>query len=276
MKIYKIASDIFFTVSVHEGEDPIRPEHGIQEGWIRVADDVEQFALRELIKQLMDEGYTRESILVQRQKHIKTKSNNGLSKIYSIKKKKEEKLPEFKSVEDVLYNVDDQKASLLQEFYDKKRKQKSMMSWDVVPFARLKKIWQDYVIYGFIRDVDGINYIATKMLANLARLQAATDLSGHSRDNPDDIAEELGYKPMGEQNDDFYWHFLETQYGTPVSDYGLTPLWKLGQQLVEETVPERKLLIIDQMLNIVHQRGDLAALFIEGGKFSLSQLSSIQ
>jgi hypothetical protein len=32
--------------------------------------------------------------------------------------------------------------------------------------------------------------------------------------------------------------------------------------------------LVDRMLNVVHQRGDLAALFIEGGSASLSELSS--
>lgn len=71
MKIYRKAQKFpekYFTVSVHEGEDPIRAEHGIDPGWIRIEDDVPQFALRDLIKQLFDEGYTRESILIEVQR----------------------------------------------------------------------------------------------------------------------------------------------------------------------------------------------------------------
>ena len=61
-------SEKYFTVSVHEGETPIRPEHGWEPGWIRVEDDVPQFALRDIIRQLYDEGYTNESILIEVQK----------------------------------------------------------------------------------------------------------------------------------------------------------------------------------------------------------------
>ena len=70
MKIYKLSSEKYFTDSVHEKEDPIRPEHGIELGWIKVEDDVPQFQLRDLIKQLYAEGYTNESILIQVQKEI--------------------------------------------------------------------------------------------------------------------------------------------------------------------------------------------------------------
>ena len=70
MKIYRVANypEKYFTVSVHEGETPIRPEHGNEPGWIRINDDVPQFALRNLIRQLYDEGYANESILIEVQK----------------------------------------------------------------------------------------------------------------------------------------------------------------------------------------------------------------
>jgi hypothetical protein len=67
MKIYSIEKK-YFTVSVHEKEEPIRPEHGIEPGWIKIEDDVPQYALRDLIRQLYSEGYTNESILIRVQK----------------------------------------------------------------------------------------------------------------------------------------------------------------------------------------------------------------
>lgn len=70
MKIYTINKfpQKYFTVSVHEGENIIRPEHGSQPGWIKIEDDVPQFALRSLIEQLYDEGYKKETILIEVQK----------------------------------------------------------------------------------------------------------------------------------------------------------------------------------------------------------------
>lgn len=186
------------------------------------------------------------------------------------------KIAQFGSFEDIIYTVDDERESILREYYRKGRKKGSMMSWSVIPFAHLKKIWEDYSKMGIVRDEAGVNEIANQMLRILARLQAATDLSGHSEHGMGGkgIAEEIGLKPISEKNSqDFYWNFLETPYGAPVSDYGLEPLWKLANELMSTSSAEQKLLIIDQMLNVVHARGDLAALFIEGGSGALGQLS---
>lgn len=182
------------------------------------------------------------------------------------------------NIEDTYEAISYARSSILSEFFSKKRKKGSKMSWTVVPFARLKKIWEDYSIYSVVRDEKGIEEIVDIMLNNLARLQASTELSGHTQQDPNDIMEEEGFprlKDGSKQADDFYWNFLETDYGTPISDYGLNPLWKLAEQLTSAQNAEQKLVIIDQMLNICHQRGDLAALFIEGGTKSLSQLSGI-
>ncbi len=69
MRIYKTANSTY-TVSVHESEDPIRPEHGIQEGWIVVQENVPQFSLRGLITQLRSEGYDDSAILVKKEKSL--------------------------------------------------------------------------------------------------------------------------------------------------------------------------------------------------------------
>lgn len=179
----------------------------------------------------------------------------------------------FESLEDIIYSVDDARYEIMREYYRKGRKKGTMMSWSVIPFARVKKIWEDYSKYGVVRDEAGLNAITDQMLKNLARLQAATELGGHEQMDPDELVKEMGFKPIGDKNDDFYWNFLETQYGTPISDYGLPQLWNLANKLMSTSTSEEKLQILDQMLNVIHQRGDLAALFIEGGRSSLSQLA---
>jgi len=176
--------------------------------------------------------------------------------------------------EDYIYSIDDERISIINEFFSTPPGTK--MAWSVVSYPRLKKIWQDSVRYGVIRDERGLAMIEDQLLRNIVRLQAATDLSGHSQygdaesivDDPDN-----GFRPFTEEEkDDFYYNFLETEYGTPISDYGLRPLWELGERLSKTTNSQEKLLFIDQMLNVIHCRGDLAALFIEGGSASLLDL----
>jgi len=181
---------------------------------------------------------------------------------------------QFDSFEDVIYSVDEAREDIMREYYRKGRKRGTMMSWSVVPYSRLKKIWSDYAKLGIVRDEAGLREISNHILRNLARLQAATELGGHSQMNPDEMVKEMGFKPIGPRNDDFYFSFLETKYGTPISDYGLPKLWELANQLMSKSTAEEKLIVLDQMLNVIHQRGDLAALFIEGGSSSLTDLSS--
>ena len=61
-----------------------------------------------------------------------------------------------------------------------------------------------------------------------------------------------------------------------LSDYGLKPLHKLLAQLRKEFNPSKKLPILDKILNVVHQRSDIASWFVEGGSAALSQLSGME
>lgn len=56
-----------YSVSVHEQEDPIRPEHGVQPGWIVVEEKVLQFGLRAVVRELRNEGYDDEAILLEKE-----------------------------------------------------------------------------------------------------------------------------------------------------------------------------------------------------------------
>jgi hypothetical protein len=186
------------------------------------------------------------------------------------------KIAQIYDMDSAYESLNEQYYSILSEYHkvkDKKKKNTPHMSWKVIPFARLKKIWEDYAKTGVVRDVNGMEEIKQNMLSILTRLQAATDLSGHGTLSAEDIEDSTGLKMPNGKDTDFYFNFLETDYGTPISDYGLDKLWALAKILLNSTSPEKQLLICDQMLNIVHQRGDLAALFVEGGSSSLSQLA---
>ena len=172
-----------------------------------------------------------------------------------------------------MHSLDEEYCNILEEYYRVKgrRKKSPHMSWSIIPFARLKKIWQDYALNGIVRDESGIAEIKSEMLRILVRLTAANDLAGHGRYiDQEDL--NCNYKIPKGDNSDFYFNFLETDYGEPVSDYGLPKLWAIAQVLMRENNAERQLLLCDQILNIIHQRGDLAALFVEGGTSSLAFL----
>jgi hypothetical protein len=90
--------------------------------------------------------------------------------------------------------------------------------------------------------------------------------------NRDELRNNL-YEQMTGQFFDYYMNDPEGKMGGFISDYGLKPLEDLLFELLRAGSPEEKLLIIDRMLNVVHQRSDIADWFVEGGSSSLSQLS---
>lgn len=229
--------------------------------------------------------------------------------------------------------------------------------WRVVPAARLKKIWEDYIKLGFVRDIKGLDLIEGIMIAAALRLYILTMLSGHTSEKYDEYLEEAwgdyvddyvgrimkefeveidyedpnqteipyddpsqpyqkknvrhlpqafvpndNYKieniPFADYVDEhrenisimgtskiredlmeillehFYDYYTTDSKGNDImSDYGTDPLVKLAHQLSREDDPTQKVVIIDKMLNVVHQRSDLAFWFIEGGSAALSDIS---
>lgn len=53
------------------------------------------------------------------------------------------------------------------------------VAWRVVPFARLKKVWEDYMKYGFIRDEKSLDYIERIIIRNVLLIDVFTNFSGH-------------------------------------------------------------------------------------------------
>ena len=177
-------------------------------------------------------------------------------------------------VYDMYDMIQEQYGNILAEYFAPSRQKGSQVSWSVIPASRINKIWRDYARTGVVRDEKGLMQIQEQMMSNLARLNACNTLAGHSQEDSGEIIEDQGFPPIDGKNIDFYFDFLDTQYGPPVSDFGLPQLWDLAFQLTPTMSAENRLLILDQFLNVVHQRGDLAALFIEGGAGSLTDLSA--
>lgn len=126
--------------------------------------------------------------------------------------------------------------------------------------------------YGVVRDTRGLETIEEIITENILKLYVNTELAGHTQVNPDDDFEEYDYT---EQDKEDFWDYIKE-----ISDYGFSDfggrrpgLTTLLGHLRKARTPEEKVPIIDQILNVVHQRSDLAALFVEGGSAALSQLS---
>ena len=58
------------------------------------------------------------------------------------------------------------------------------------------------------------------------------------------------------------------------SDFGLKPINDILMEYNDESTPEETLVLINRVLDVYHQRGDLSSIFIQGGSKSLSQISN--
>jgi hypothetical protein len=242
--------------------------------------------------------------------------------------------------------MDEIKQNIFYDFlYKNNQNFTKHVPWQVIPFPRLKKIWNDFMSTGIVRDTRGLEAIEDLMIENTLKVNTFTTLGGHTPQNPDDDWEEYvgtyvdrqiecyyqkpidkhqleipfsnpkkGYvqKPQDVESCnqevhpyirefieehtsdnvdvkdlrskliyelsnrffDYYMNDEEGEKGGFISDYGLEPLMTLLSQLRKETRPEDKLVTIDKMLNVVHQRSDIAKWFVEGGSRALAQLSS--
>lgn len=59
-----------------------------------------------------------------------------------------------------------------------------------------------------------------------------------------------------------------------VSDFGLEPICNILREYNDSKTPEEVLVLINRVLDIYHQRGDLSSIFIRGGSKTLSKISN--
>lgn len=159
---------------------------------------------------------------------------------------------------------------ILAEFRDRNKGDKQ--TWTVVSFPRVKKIWEDYSRLGIVRDERGMDDIVQQIITNIARLQANTYLAGHESQNPNEDVENHGVD-LQDFEDNFADFILDETGQWRLSDYGLDKLVKIADELLDAKTAEEKLLLVDKVFNVAHQRNDLPKLFIQGGTRSLNTLA---
>jgi 2'-5' RNA ligase/GNAT superfamily N-acetyltransferase len=160
-----------------------------------------------------------------------------------------------------------------QAMKDPEKNKNYRQKWDVVPAARLKKIWTDYANLGFVRDEAGMRRIAGQVLDNIWKLQTNTILTGHTEESPSRYGSEILGQELPEDYFDQLESFFEDDRGSwRISDYGLDSLLGIAYKLEGEDNAEKQLQLVDRALQVTHPRSDLANWFVEGGSSALSQL----
>lgn len=90
-----------------------------------------------------------------------------------------------------------------------------------------------------------------------------------------DLNESDEYEGMTEYLDEigFYDNLVLPDGSDAWSDFGIEPIEKLIFEYDEDLSPEKVLILINKILDVYHQRGDLSSMFIEGGRDTLSKIT---
>lgn len=177
------------------------------------------------------------------------------------------------------------------EFLEDKKRGISRKKWRLIPFVQYKNAIIEFMKYGvFMRfPTKYIDQWANIVTENTLVICACTELAGHSDGFPyDDFCSAFGFDEDPIEYKKYYSNFsacseyldnigfyewMSLPDGTDaMSDYGLNPLKKLIMELEECNKPEEKIVVINKILDVYHQRGDLASAFIEGGSKALSTI----
>jgi hypothetical protein len=160
-------------------------------------------------------------------------------------------------------------ASLL-----KQSQGKGHVPWKTIPASLLKKVWFQFGKYNRVNEND-IDKIADQILTLIARLQASTEMMGHTQHDVRPELADNGYEFTDEEWDDWMTDYFTNDRGSwMLSDYGLEPLKRIYSVIFNAKTPEEKFYACDKALNVVHQRSDLASMFVEGGSSTLSAIAS--
>jgi hypothetical protein len=153
----------------------------------------------------------------------------------------------------------------------------SSQKWIKLKPQRIKKILRDFAISGVVRDEKGVDQVSGHLIRNILKLRVNNIIAGHTDFDPIEYIQEHheDFNPTEKDFDDFVFDYLydEKSKQMRISDYGSPKLEKLAKDLYLSTDYNAKVRIIDQILNVVHQRSDLAELFVEGGSSILEDIS---
>lgn len=159
---------------------------------------------------------------------------------------------------DLHHRLDDMVCRLAADF-----KAGKILVWPVVSKARVHKVWDAFIKDGYVRDEEALEKIFMTMRDSVVRLEVATIVAEHTGISPDSILSEY-LEPK--QYEAFTDWLVDFGGASRLSDYGLGPLQDAIALAFEAKNPAERLKYLDRALNVVHARGDLALLFIEGGR----------
>ena len=175
---------------------------------------------------------------------------------------------------------------ILSEFFNNPQ---GKQNWGVlINPSMYKKALSEFTKYGKLINFPS-KYVYQWMgiiMKNTAILRANTDLAGHSSQFPGyevaEFAENIdGIEIEPDYGEGSEWLYKKELYewmkmpdgSNAWSDYGLDPLEIIFAEYDEDLPPEKVLVLVNRALDVYHQRGDMASIFIQGGSSSLYKIA---
>jgi len=190
---------------------------------------------------------------------------------------------DIRDVHDAMFEI---KWNMLYEFsidlkkYKKQKKNKQFMyrqEWDLVPFGIVNKIWNDFSKLGFVPENQYSNLIKIQdmIITNIIKIDVNNEYCGHKEYMDSDVL--VDYNISIEDNNEYYGDWCEDELSiSRISDYGIEHLFNGVVKLLDAKTAEDKLIYIDHIFNIAHQRSDLSSWLIYGGRSSFNKLAGIE
>ena len=152
---------------------------------------------------------------------------------------------------------------------------KKKVPFEPFPAQPLIGLWKGYAQYHQVRNTRLLDELIDSMIRKVILIRIGTEVGGHTPHDPLEIIQSSVDENVTEDVVSRMSDYLVDKHGTwLISDYGLDKMEAIALQLLQRNIaPEQKLLLADQMLNVVHQRSDLAGWFVEGGRVTLDRLS---
>lgn len=175
--------------------------------------------------------------------------------------------------EDATYTYLEIKDDVMRRMFDEllsKRKQ----TFNLIKGAQIKRIYDEHKNLGFIKSEKLLNDIIEKLIKSTAQLETNNLLAGHEQYSAyDEYKEQYGDEEDLISKEDF--EELADKYvpWDSYSDFGTKWALEIVGRLIDAKTDDDKIILINHLFDVIHQRGDFAEFYVEGGSQTLSQIS---
>lgn len=140
----------------------------------------------------------------------------------------------------------------------------------------LVRIYKEHQELGFIKSEKLFDKIIQTCIENTAQLRANTLLAGHTNEDPYQTYIDE-YNDDTELSEDEFYELADNYVpNDKYSDYGLKWAEDVVIRLIDARNDNQKIILLNHLFDIVHQRSDFSEYYVVGGSSTLSKISGTE